>query len=888
MAPRVHSLRLLPPEESPLPGPIDVDVGESKKQSTKSQDGTLTTEHNDGSATIDFSPGVTQVKNSGRFNRNIASEIDQDELDRIASELLEGIQRDEDSRKEWLDTRARGIKLLGLKIEEPGSDTGAFGSAPLEGMSRIRHPLLLESTLRFQANARGELLPATGPVKVRNDTPVKPQPPPVPQTPPAAPQAAAPPPPPGMGHNGGPSMGGPMPPQMNGAAPTGPAPSSGPMPPPGAAPTAPMPTPVPPPMPGPLPGAGAIAIPEVENVEELASALELDMNHYLTSTAKEYYPDTDRMLFYIGFGGQGFKKVFNCPIRQRPVSESVDAEDVIISNSATGLENCARVTHRIRMRPSTLKRMQLIGAYLDVQLSTPVSIQPNIVERAKQEISGIKPQTGGNLKDEDHLIYECYCELDIRGFEHKKGNNPTGLQCPYKVTIHKESRKILEVRRNWKEDDKLCLPKMFFVEFPFVRALGFYGIGLVHIAGNLTNTLTAAYREMLDAGMFASFPGFLYDKQVGRQLTNQFRVPPGGGIGLELGGRPIAQVVSPLPYKEPGAGMTTFISHVEEVGQRVAGTAEMNIGEGKQDVPVGTTLALIEQATKVMDAVHKRLHAAQAQEFALLKERFREDPEAFWRHNEKPTLKWKKEQFLKALDVNDLVPVADPNNPTSLHRIAKATAIKVLQQANPAIYDAKAVDMRIMRIVGIDPEGLFNNNPSAVPPDPRAVAAQAKAQADQAQATIQAHELQQRGLLEVLKLKDASEERASRERVEASKLQLEQLRIAEEKIIHARDAAMEQQKAQGQLAKEAVIHLSEQHAAHQDRLAEQQKHEQKIQLEREKHATGIQSDHIMHQQKLVQSDQQHEQKLAQAQQQHEQTLETQKAAAKAKPKAKKD
>ena len=63
------------------------------------------------------------------------------------------------------------------------------------------------------------------------------------------------------------------------------------------------------------------------------------------------------------FGGDGFKKVFNCPLRRRPVSESVDAEDLVVSNAATALANCGRITHKIKMRRSVLKRMQIIGAY---------------------------------------------------------------------------------------------------------------------------------------------------------------------------------------------------------------------------------------------------------------------------------------------------------------------------------------------------------------------------------------------------------------------------------------------------------------------------------------------------------------------------------------------
>lgn len=815
-------------DDVPSLAPLSLDLGNDNTPASTLENGVLKTEHSDGSATIDFSPKVsTESDTKDNFYRNLAKDIDEGELSRIANELLEGIQSDIDSSKEWRETRARGITLLGLKLEEPRAD-GSSTSAPIEGMSTIRHPLLLESTLRFQANARGELLPAAGPVKVRNDTPVRP------------PEIAPPPIPPmlpPMGHNGGPPLEG-APPMAPGMAEGGVPPMQPPMAPQMGAMGMPPPQPVTPSMPPP-PDMG----PPIGLVEDLASALETDMNHYLTATATEYYPDTDRMLFYVGFGGQGFKKVFNCPLRRRPVSESVDAENLIVSNAATNLEDCGRVTHRIRMRPSILKRMQILGAYLDVPItSTQLYPVMDAVEKKKNEVQGINPQPQ-KPQDADHEIYECYCELDIIGFEHKKGSKITGLQLPYKVTIHKESRQILEVRRNYNKDDKLGLPKQYFVEFPFVRALGFYGIGLIHIAGNTTSALTAAWREMLDAGMFASFPGFIYAKGAGRQLTNQFRVPPGGGIPMETGTMPLRDAIMPLPYREPGAGFTSFITHVEEVGQRVSGTAEIQVGEGNQEAPVGTTLALIEQATKVMDAVHKRLHAAQAHEFQLLKERFKEDPEAFWRHNRKPTIPWRKEQLLAALNNSDIVPVADPNNPTSLHRIAKATAIKMLQQANPAIYDAVNVDKRIMRIVGIDPEGLFAEKPAEPPPDPKFAAVMQKAESEKIRNQIMAQTAELNAQLKRQELADKVEQRKHDIEIQKMRANLEKLRIIEEYIIHNEQMSNSENLHNTQLHLDRLI-------AEQERQTGDARHEQKLVSDHVKHERKIQSDHAMNERKI--------------------------------------
>jgi len=614
----------------------------------------------------------------------------------------------------------------------------------------------------------------------------------------------------------------------------------------------------PPPMPM-LPPVGLANTGELvgmtQDNEELAEALEVDMNHYLTSTAKEYYPDTDRMLFWVGAGGQGIKKVFNCPLRRRPVSESVDAEHMIVSNAVTNLENCGRITHRIMMRPSTLKRMQIIGAYRDVEISAQaLPPKENVVDKAKASIQGIKPNIQ-KPEEQDHEIYETYCELNIKGFEHKSAKGRvTGLQCPYRVVIHVASRQILEIRRNWEENDALCMPKQYFVDFAFVRALGFYAIGLIHIAGNTTSALTAAWREMLDAGMFASFPGFLYSKPVGRQLTNQFRVGPGGGIPLDIGTGKLSDNVMPLPYKEPGAGFQAFIKDIADTGARVAGTAEIPVGEGSQEIPVGTTIALIEQATKVIDAVHKRLHAAQATEFQLLKQRFKEDPEAFWRHNKKPAIPWRKEQFLMALENNDLVPVADPNNPTSLHRIAKATAIKTLQQASPDLYDAMAVDKRIFRIVGIDPDGLFKDTPTPPAPDPRMLAVQQKAQAAMQQAQVKGAEIQLKAATMGQQMQTQQAERESRERVEEMKILGERMRLQQEELIHQNDMARNVATAQQEMERKQQEHFMEIARDHAKAL----------------HDIGV--THTNHASELLKSDQQHSEDIRQAQEKHAQEM----------------
>ena len=609
------NIRLQDDEQTPFDGEdiaVELAEDEGPRQDIDEHGNVMSIELSDGSITfsLDGQPlERAKGRETGWFD-NLVEEIDQAELASIAHDLMKGVQDDLDSRKEWIEDRAQGIKLLGLKVEIPGL-AGAADGAPVEGMSRVRHPLLLEAVLRFQANARSELLPTDGPVKIREDN--------------------------------------------NNAT---------------------------------------------LQSDQLANDLENDLNHYLTSTAKEYYPDTDRMLLMLGFGGTAFKKVYFCPLRGRPVSESVDADDLIVNNSATDLSNAKRITHRIYMKSSTVKRMQILGVYRDIDLSDPKMIKWDAAQREKMAQQGIASESY-NPSDRDREIYEIYCELDIKGFEHTKRGKQTGLDIPYRVTIDASTHEILSIVRNYDEDTKdLPEARSNFVKYTFVPGMGFYDLGLLHILGNTTNALTAAWREMLDAGMYANFPGFLYADTGARQNTNIFRVPPGGGALVKTGGMPISQAVMPLPYKDVGAGLMSLVENINQTGMRVGGTAEQAVGEGKQDAPVGTTIALIDQATKVLNSVHKRMHAAQSEEFALLVRCFRENPDSFWQQNKRPARKWDEETFLRALDQVDLVPQADPNTASQTQRLMKVVALKQIQAQNPSMYDPIAIDTAALQAVG--------------------------------------------------------------------------------------------------------------------------------------------------------------------------------------------
>lgn len=719
------------------------------------------------SIVIDFPDGSVNIYTGGgpaadlskeKFNANLAEKLGETYLNTLADELLRGIEEDDQSRKEWLEDRAEGIKLLALKIEKPSGAQGG-SSAGVDNTSRTRHTLLLEAALRFQANARSELLPTDGPVKIENSDGT-----------------------------------------------------------------------------------------DVTEGDDLAAVLEDDMNYYLTVTASEYVPDTDRMLLWTGFGGSGFKKVYRCPIRRRPVSESVDAEKVIVSNAATDLGNADRVTIEDELRPSVMKRMMLLKVYRDVDLATPSTMPKSAVDEQKEEVAGVRASQ--NPEDASFPIYECYCNIVLEGDEHKEGGEISGLPLPYKVTIERSNRQILEIRRNWHPDDEMQRPRETFVKFPFVPGFGFYDLGLLQIAGNPTVAATALLRIMIDNGIFSNFPGGLTAKSTDKQNTTDISVPPGGFAPIDtsmIQDGDIRKAVMPLPYQPTNAATMALFQDIVTTGSRVAGAADIAVGEGRQDAPVGTTLALIEQATKIVDAVHKRLHSAQQKEFELIVELFRDNPEDFWRFNKKKNRgwKWDTSKLQSALNDYNLVPRADPNTSSHTQRIMRAQALYQMAKANPELFQVNAVLDYVLRTLGIRNPDALTVAPSVTPPtpSPQDEAKLLSAQAQQMGAQAKLADVQ-------LRAKNMGIENQNRDLDRSADLKIAATKLKTEQTIHgqslAADAASQAREQRHDMAKH-VLGLG---AASQDNAAG-------LHADMTQHMSGLASDHA-----LAQQDHVHEAKLA--------------------------
>jgi hypothetical protein len=416
--------------------------------------------------------------------------------------------------------------------------------------------------------------------------------------------------------------------------------------------------------------------------EAQASRVKNFMNYQVTEVMEEFDPDTDQMLFYLPLSGSTFKKVYFDPTKARAVSAFVPAEDLVVSYSATDLNTAPRVTHVLRMDGNQLRKMQVAGIYKDVE----VTVDDNVDDQVRDKVDELEGLSKG-YTDDIHTVLEMHVDLDLEGFEDIGADGqPTEIKLPYVVTIDHGSGEILSITRNYDQEDSLKRKRQYFVHYKFLPGLGFYGFGLIHMIGGLGRAATSILRQLIDSGTLANLPsGF---KARGIRIRNDDEpLSPGEFRDIDAPGGDIRNSIIPLPFKEPSGTLAQLLASLIEGGRRFVSIADQQIGDGAKsgDMPVGTTVALLERGMKVMSAIHKRLHYAQKTEFRLLARIFAENlPPVYPYEVAGAPSEIKAQDFDGRVDV---IPVSDPNIFSMSQRVTLAQTQLQLAQSNPQIHN---------------------------------------------------------------------------------------------------------------------------------------------------------------------------------------------------------
>ncbi len=568
------------------------------------------TAEDDGGVTVDFEP-MDQRGTSDDFYANLAEEMPDRELGRIAGELLSEYDANKASRQEWEDAYANGLELLGFSYEER--------TQPFRGSSGVTHPLLAEAATQFQAQAFNELLPASGPVRT------------------------------------------------------------------------------------------AIVGAETRDKQQQSQRVRQFMNYYITNVMEEYTPELDQMLFYLPLAGSTFKKVYFDENMGRAVSKFVPAEHLVVPYETSDLETCPNITQTLRISLNELRKKQISGFYLDIPV-LPGQAEGDSVTDEINRIDGMSP----NQIDYDCTLLECHVDLDIEGYEEKDDDGePTGIKVPYVVTISQDNGQILSIRRNYREDDDMKRKIQYFVHYKFLPGFGFYGLGLIHTIGGLSRTATAALRQLIDAGTLSNLPAGFKARGL-RIRDDDDPLQPGEFRDVDAPGGAIRDSLMPLPFKGPDGTLFQLLGFVVDAGRRFATITDMKVGDGNQQAAVGTTIALLEQGSRVMSAVHKRLHYAMRLEFKILSRVMSESLPG-----EYPYSVEGEDSAVKATDFDDrvdVIPVSDPNVFSQAQRIALAQTKLQLAGAAPDLHNMYEVYRDMYDALGVkDTDRIMKRVPDEEP-----------------------------------------------------------------------------------------------------------------------------------------------------------------------------
>ena len=431
--------------------------------------------------------------------------------------------------------------------------------------------------------------------------------------------------------------------------------------------------------------------------EAQAARVKNFMNYRITEVMTEYDPGMDQMLFYLPLSGSTFKKVYYDPVRGREVSEFVPAQDLVVPYSAVDLDTTPRATHVLKMQGNDVRKMQLSGAYRDIDLGEGNSTDAtDLVKEKVDEIDG----RSKSFSDDVRTLLEFHAELELEGFEDTDMvGTPTGLKLPYIVTVDKDTNEVLSIQRNYSPNDPLKRKRQYFVHYKFLPGLGFYGFGLVHMIGGLGRSATSILRQLIDAGTLANLPAGFKAKGI-RVRDNDSPIQPGEWREIDAPGMDLRNALVPLPYKEPSATLAQLLGALVNDGRRFIALADQQMSNLNNEAPVGTTVALLERGMKVMSAIHKRLHYAQKAEFRLLARVIAENlPPVYPYAVAGAPAEIKQADFDDRVDV---IPVSDPNIFSMSQRVTLAQTELQLAQSAPELHNLREAYRRMYQALEVE------------------------------------------------------------------------------------------------------------------------------------------------------------------------------------------
>lgn len=408
------------------------------------------------------------------------------------------------------------------------------------------------------------------------------------------------------------------------------------------------------------------------------------MSWQLKVDSREWERGTDQLTLQLPIVGDVFRKLRWDVTTNRVRSQiRLPGKHIVVNNNATTIADAPRVSDIVDLYPHQVKTNMLSGRFRDVKIPP---------------------------KPEDDHSPECFieqmCRHDLDGDDYPE---------PYIVTVHKETQQVVRIVAAYDTDTVRIDgnrivgvdPVPYLIHYQFMPAMdgGLLGTGMGLLLGDISETINSTLNMIMDSGHLASLGGGFIGAQNFRVKGGVQRVRPGEYKQVNFAGDDIRRGIVDLQFPGPSPVLFQVLGMLIESGREITSVSNVMTGDaGRQNMPVGTVMALIEQGQMVFTASYKRIYLALQDEFALICRLNQKnlDPRRY--------MAFLDEQADPAADFNlgdmDVMPVADPNAVTSMQKMARAEFL--LSLAERQLVNPQAVAMRVLDAAAVEnPEELL-------------------------------------------------------------------------------------------------------------------------------------------------------------------------------------
>lgn len=460
--------------------------------------------------------------------------------------------------------------------------------------------------------------------------------------------------------------------------------------------------------------------------------------------------DTDRLTLVLPIVGLQFRKTYYDSIENANRSETVGAEDFIINYWAKSIETAPRYTQVLHYYPYEVGEKIAAGQWLKVPIDDDVEAPGSEDEQALGEYYE-QHRTLDLDKDgyPEHYVVTCTKEGKVARIVPCFGmeNITVAIHSPGSTQVAKTEKlsKVMEVlptendpRWGLVGDIVKIERRQYFTKYGFIPAPdgSFYDMGFGDLLQSTTDTIDTLTNQMLDAATLANAGGGFVATGVNVRGGN-YRFALGEFKRVDvMNGTALKDNFMPMPQLGPSPVSFTLLEMLVQRGKDITSSQDAVAGRAPPNQPATTTLAMIEQAGKVLKGIFKRIHRSFGQELRILRRLNRDylDEEEEFATGAQPsddpkaatTMKVGREDY--ADEDLDVVPVSDPSQISNMHRMARAQAMFEMFNGNPLINQQKLYQLLLESMGATDIPEWFKVPSQG--PDPKMVIEASKAAAD--------------------------------------------------------------------------------------------------------------------------------------------------------------